>query len=91
MQQAGAQAHAPGGLKSGGLDRRLHGALGQPVQRRPPPAAANNTPDAVGLPQGSYQLHDELTGDRYTWEGEAGWVRLDPTTGQVAHVFSVTA
>jgi starch synthase (maltosyl-transferring) len=46
---------------------------------------------AVGLPQGSYQLHDELTGDRYTWEGEAGWVRLDPTTGQVAHVFSVTA
>jgi starch synthase (maltosyl-transferring) len=46
---------------------------------------------AVGLPQGAYQLHDELTGERYEWEGEAGWVRLDPTTGQVAHLFHVTA
>ena len=36
-------------------------------------------------------LHDELTGDRYTWEGDAGYVRLDPTAGQVAHLFHVTA
>ena len=46
---------------------------------------------AVGLPHGRYQLHDELTGDRYTWEGDAGYVRLDPTTGQVAHLFHITA
>ena len=45
---------------------------------------------AVGLPQGRYHLHDELTGDRYTWEGDAGYVRLDPTAGQVAHLFHVT-
>ena len=46
---------------------------------------------AVGLPYGRYHLHDELTGDRYDWEGDAGYVRLDPTTGQVAHLFHVTA
>ena len=45
---------------------------------------------ALGLPQGSYHLHDELTDDRYEWQGEAGYVRLDPTTGQVAHVFSMS-
>jgi starch synthase (maltosyl-transferring) len=46
---------------------------------------------AVGLPYGRYHLHDELTGERYDWEGDAGYVRLDPTTGQVAHLFHVTA
>jgi starch synthase (maltosyl-transferring) len=45
---------------------------------------------ALGIPQGSYHLHDELTGAHHTWEGEAGYVRLDPTTGQVAHLFHVT-
>jgi starch synthase (maltosyl-transferring) len=46
---------------------------------------------AIGLGDGGrYDLHDELTGDRYEWEGEAGWVRLDPTVPQVAHVFHVT-
>jgi hypothetical protein len=45
---------------------------------------------ALGLPQGRYHLHDELTGDRYEWEGEAGYVRLDPTTGQVAHIFATS-
>ncbi len=45
---------------------------------------------ALGLPQGRYLLHDELSGDRYEWDGEAGYVRLDPTTGQVAHLFHVT-
>ena len=35
-------------------------------------------------------LHDELTGERYTWEGDAGYVRLDPAAGQVAHLFHVT-
>jgi len=46
---------------------------------------------ALGLPQGRYHLHDELRGDHYDWEGEAGYVRLDPTNGQVAHVFHITA
>ena len=26
-----------------------------------------------------------------TWDGDAGYVRLDPATGQVAHIFHVTA
>ena len=46
---------------------------------------------AVGVPYGRYHLHDELTGARYDWEGDTGYVRLDPTTGQVAHLFHVTA
>ena len=46
---------------------------------------------AVGLPHDvRYHLHDTLTGDTYEWAGGAGYVRLDPTQGQVAHVFSVT-
>jgi starch synthase (maltosyl-transferring) len=45
---------------------------------------------ALGLPQGRYHLHDELTGERYEWEGESGYVRLDPTAGHVAHLFSIT-
>ena len=46
---------------------------------------------AIGLGDGGrYRLHDELTDDDYEWDGEAGWVRLDPTTRQVAHLFHVT-
>jgi starch synthase (maltosyl-transferring) len=46
--------------------------------------------EALGLPHGPYRLHDELTGDRYEWVGPDGFVRLDPTVGQVAHLFHVT-
>jgi starch synthase (maltosyl-transferring) len=45
---------------------------------------------AVGLGTGRHHLHDELTGDRYEWEGDTGYVRLDAPAGQVAHVFHVT-
>jgi starch synthase (maltosyl-transferring) len=45
---------------------------------------------ALGLAHGvPYHLTDELTGDRYTWEGDAAYVRLDPQAGQVAHVLSL--
>jgi starch synthase (maltosyl-transferring) len=47
---------------------------------------------ALGLPDDRpYQLHDELTGEEWSWTGDVGWVRLDPAAGQVAHVFHVTA
>ena len=73
-------------------------------RRRRPAARASSTSirttrrrpgcDSTSAPSASrrarYHLHDELTGDRYTWEGDAGYVRLDPTTGQVAHLFHVT-
>ncbi len=46
---------------------------------------------ALGLPaHGSYHLVDELTGEAYTWSGDAAYVRLDPGAGQVAHLFHVT-
>jgi starch synthase (maltosyl-transferring) len=46
---------------------------------------------AIGLGDGGgYKLADELTGETWEWVGEAGWVRLDPTTRQVGHVFHVT-
>ena len=46
---------------------------------------------ALGLPSGvAYELHDELTGERYEWHGDAAYVRLDPASGQVAHAFHVT-
>ncbi len=46
---------------------------------------------AMGLPSGvAFHLVDELTGETYSWSGEANYVRLDPVAGQVAHVFSVT-
>ena len=46
---------------------------------------------ALGLPtQGPYQLVDELTGEAYTWSGDAAYVRLDPVAGQVAHLFHVS-
>ena len=46
---------------------------------------------AIGLTASTpYELLDELTGETYTWSGEAGYVRLDPAAGQVAHLFKVT-
>jgi starch synthase (maltosyl-transferring) len=46
---------------------------------------------ALGIPHDvRYHVHDELTGTTYDWHGEAGYVRLDPTSGQVAHLFHVT-
>jgi starch synthase (maltosyl-transferring) len=46
---------------------------------------------AIGLDgTGPFRLHDELTDERWEWEGDAGWVRLDPAVGQVAHLFHVT-
>jgi starch synthase (maltosyl-transferring) len=45
---------------------------------------------ALGIPPGvPFHLTDELTGDHYTWTGDAAYVRLDPAADQVAHVFSV--
>ena len=46
---------------------------------------------ALGLPADQpYPLYDELSGDTYVWGGPAAYVRLDPTAGQVAHLFHVT-
>ncbi|MGQ0434911.1 MAG: maltotransferase domain-containing protein [Microthrixaceae bacterium] len=45
----------------------------------------------LGLPNDTrYHLRDELTGDTYDWTGDTGYVRLDPTVGQVAHVFHIS-
>jgi starch synthase (maltosyl-transferring) len=45
---------------------------------------------AVGLPHDvRYKVHDELTATTYEWCGDAAYVRLDPTVGQVAHLFHV--
>jgi starch synthase (maltosyl-transferring) len=46
-------------------------------------------PDAVGVAaRESYDVSDALTGGRYTW-GERNDVRLDPVTGEPAHIFRV--
>ncbi len=46
-------------------------------------------PDAVGVAPGeSYQAHDLLTGATYAW-GDLNYVRLDPVTGEPAHVLLV--
>jgi starch synthase (maltosyl-transferring) len=36
-----------------------------------------------------YIVHDLLTGTRYTWSGARNYVRLDPATGQVGHMFKI--
>jgi starch synthase (maltosyl-transferring) len=42
--------------------------------------------DELGLPADRpYEAYDELTGDRYTWQGAAPYVRLDPAR-QPAHI-----
>jgi starch synthase (maltosyl-transferring) len=47
---------------------------------------------AMGLPgHGAYTAHDELSGETYTWDGPSPYVRLDPTTGQVAHILTLRA
>lgn len=44
---------------------------------------------AVGInPYQTYQAHDLLTGNQYTWHGENNYVELNPYT-QPAHVFSI--
>jgi starch synthase (maltosyl-transferring) len=44
---------------------------------------------AVGInPYQTYQAHDLLTGNQYTWHGEHNYVELNPYT-QPAHVFSI--
>ncbi|HEY2855703.1 MAG TPA: alpha-1,4-glucan--maltose-1-phosphate maltosyltransferase [Gemmatimonadaceae bacterium] len=37
----------------------------------------------------SYTVHDLLTGARYTWRGARNYVRLDPISGQIGHIFRV--
>jgi hypothetical protein len=37
----------------------------------------------------AYTVHDLLTGARYTWRGARNYVRLDPMSGQIGHVFRV--
>ena len=37
----------------------------------------------------SYIVHDLLSGARYTWRGARNYVRLDPMSGQIGHVFRV--
>jgi starch synthase (maltosyl-transferring) len=45
--------------------------------------------DAWGIsPDHSFEVHDVLGGERYTWRGEGNYVRLDPHT-LPAHVFRV--
>jgi starch synthase (maltosyl-transferring) len=44
---------------------------------------------ALGLGwEARYDVMDELTGARYSWQGASPYVRLDPAVA-VAHVFSV--
>ncbi len=44
---------------------------------------------ALGVePSSSFDVVDELTGDRHTWEGSRNFVRLDPAVAS-AHVFSL--
>ncbi len=44
---------------------------------------------ALGLPwDADLRVHDELTGDEFTWHGPNPWVRLDPAV-QVAHVLAI--
>ena len=46
---------------------------------------------ALGLPADRpYQLYDELSGDTFVWGGNAAYVLLDPSVGQVAHLLHVT-
>jgi len=37
----------------------------------------------------SYLVQDLLTGTHYTWRGARNYVRLDPMTGQIGHIFRV--
>jgi starch synthase (maltosyl-transferring) len=47
--------------------------------------------EALGLRDGQYyEVHDELSGDTWVWQGAANYVRLDPRE-RPAHVFAVRA
>jgi starch synthase (maltosyl-transferring) len=47
---------------------------------------------AVGLPEWEpYSAHDELTGETYTWQGGANYVRLEPALDRVGHVLDLGA
>jgi hypothetical protein len=37
---------------------------------------------------GPFEVHDELTGESWTWHGPSNFVRLDPAA-EVAHVLHV--
>jgi starch synthase (maltosyl-transferring) len=37
----------------------------------------------------TYQMHDLLSDERYLWRGTKNYVRLDPASGTVAHIFRV--
>jgi starch synthase (maltosyl-transferring) len=44
---------------------------------------------ALGIDGGSrFVLHDEITGERFTWYGTANYVRLDPGQEPV-HLFRI--
>jgi starch synthase (maltosyl-transferring) len=45
---------------------------------------------AIGLDwdTGPFEVHDELTGQTWTWHGSINWVRLDPHW-EPAHVLHV--
>jgi starch synthase (maltosyl-transferring) len=36
-----------------------------------------------------FEVHDELTGETWTWGANGNYVRFDPAE-RVAHVFSIT-
>ena len=45
---------------------------------------------AMGLAEDeSFVVRDLLTGAKYTWRGSRNYVRLDPVTGPIGHVFRV--
>jgi starch synthase (maltosyl-transferring) len=45
--------------------------------------------EAMGLEEGqAFQVHDELSGSRYLWQGPANFVELDPAS-MPAHLFRI--
>lgn len=36
-----------------------------------------------------FEVHDLLTGQTWTWQSHANWVRLDPSWGEPLHVFEI--
>jgi len=46
-------------------------------------------PESVGVPRAhAFQMHDLLSGQRFTWQGDWHYIRLDPDT-MPAHIFVV--
>ncbi|HEX6210765.1 MAG TPA: alpha-1,4-glucan--maltose-1-phosphate maltosyltransferase, partial [Methylomirabilota bacterium] len=48
-------------------------------------------PERFGVPPGAYWAEDLLTGERYRWQGDWNYVRLDPRTAVPAHVLRLEA